>query len=402
MYKRKIPEPVAPRLHFAVPHIENFKTWLGTAGYKASSIEETVRLLAGWTDWMHREGYGLDEIIEGHIASRMFFTGKRSARRYATAGGLLIRCLQDRGILPPPWIPPSPSQDWPLLGAFRQWMREHRGTADTTLDHWQYDIVALLKALGDEPKAYTAVAIRRFVQRRAKRFGIGRAKTIGVAIRAFLRFLIAHGMCSPGRDQAVPSFANWQLASIPRYLPAEDVERVIAACGGERRVRDHAIVLLLGRLGLRAGEAANLNLADIDWRNGRLAITSAKSKRAEWLPLTQDVGDAIIAYLKRGRPRHRSDRLFLTEFAPLRPITRITVKCIVRRAIERAGVNSPNKGAHVLRHSAATSMLQSGVSLDGVRTVLRHASPQMTMHYAKVDIGLLSQIAQPWGGRLPC
>jgi site-specific recombinase XerD len=332
----------------------------------------------------------------------MFFTGKRSVRRYATAGSLFIRYLQDRGVLPPPWEPPSPSETWPLLGEFRTWMYEHRGVADSTLDNWQRDIVAFLERLGDDPQAYTAIAIRRFVRRHSRPFGIGRAKTVCVAIRAFLRFLIATGRCPVGRDLAVPTFASWQLTNIPRYLPAEDVERVIAACGGDRRLRDRAIVLLLARLGLRAGEVAKLKIADIDWRNGRLAVASAKSQRMEWLPLTQDVGDAIIVYLKNARPQKRVPNLFLTEFAPTRPITRVTVKCIVNRALARAGVRSANKGAHILRHSAATAMLRQGVSLDGVRAVLRHASPQMTMHYAKVDIGLLSEIAQPWAGRPSC
>jgi site-specific recombinase XerD len=160
-------------------------------------------------------------------------------------------------------------------------------------------------------------------------------------------------------------------------------------------------VLLLARLGLRASEVANLEITDIDWRNGRLAVCG-KSKRAEWLPLTREVGDAIVAYLERARPRLRTRRLFLTELAPVRPLTRITVKCIVKRTLLRAGIESPHQGAHVLRHSAATAMLRHGVSLPGVCAMLRHRSPQMTMHYAKVDFALLWDIAQPWPGRLPC
>ena len=154
-------------------------------------------------------------------------------------------------------------------------------------------------------------------------------------------------------------------------------------------------------MGLRASDVANLEITDIDWRNGRLAVCG-KSKRAEWLPLTREVGDAIVTYLERARPRLRTPRLFLTESAPLRPLTRIAVKCIVKRTLVRAGIESPYKGAHVLRHSAATAMLQHGVSLPGVCAVLRHTSPQMTMHYAKVDFALLPEMAQPWPGRLPC
>jgi integrase/recombinase XerD len=255
--------------------------------------------------------------------------------------------------------------------------------------------------LGDDPKAFTAHAVRAFVLERARPHSRGRAKTIATSTRAFLRYLVATGQCPTGRDYAVPRFANWQLASVPRFLVAEDIERVVAACEGESRLRDRAIVLLLARLGLRASEAANLELTRIDWKNGRIAI-AGKSRREEWLPLTQEVGDAIIAYIEQARPRLPTSRLFSTDLAPIRPLTRVAVKCIMRRALLRAGIKSAHRGAHVLRHSAATAMLRQGISLSGVGAVLRHRSPAMTQHYAKVDFGLLSEIAQPWAGRHPC
>ena len=149
------------RLHFAIPHIEKFKAWLGQRGYTASTIQETVRLLAGWTDWVHGEGYGVDALCEALIASRMVFTGKKSVRRYATAGALFIQYLQEQGILLQPWLPPSPAETWPVLGVFRAFMRQHRGVAEATLDNWQRDIVALLERLGDDPKSYTAIEIGR-------------------------------------------------------------------------------------------------------------------------------------------------------------------------------------------------------------------------------------------------
>jgi site-specific recombinase XerD len=350
---------------------------------------------------MHAAGFGLDNILDGLAASAAVFKGKKSIRAYGGAGRLFIRYLQDQGTLPRSVPPPSPAEQWPIFGAFRTWARQHRGIAHSTLDLWQRPIIDLLKNLGEDPKTYTAEALRTFMLERAKRYKVGRLKTYAVAIRGFLRFLVATGQCPVGREYTLPAVANWQLASVPRYLVAEDVERAIAACDGERRLRDRAVVLLLARLGLRAGEVANLNITDIDWKNGRLAVCG-KSKRPEWLPLTQEVGDAIIAYLERVRPRVRTPRLFLTDAAPLRPLTRNTVKCIVKRTLIRAGIESAHKGAHVLRHSAATAMLRHGVSLPGVCAVLRHTSPQMTMHYAKVDFALLSEIAQPWVGRLPC
>lgn len=199
----------------------------------------------------------------------------------------------------------------------------------------------------------------------------------------------------------MPGFAGWQLTSVPDFLGPEEIERVIAACADERRLRDRAVIFLLARLGLRASEAANLEFSHIDWRNGRIAV-AGKMRREEWLPLTQEVGDAVIGYIERGRPRVAPSRLFLTNLVPLRPITRAVVKHIVRRALSRAGVNSVHQGAHILRHSAATQMLRHGVSLAGVGAVLRHRDLTMTMHYAKVDFALLSEIAQPCAGRPAC
>jgi len=400
-HKRKHWNSVESRLHFAKPHVDGYEEWLREHGYTPSTIEENVRLLAGWTDWMHTAGFAFDNILDGLAASAAVFKGNKSIRAYIGAGRLFIRYLEDRGTLPRSSSPPSPAEQWPILGAFRTWARQQRGIAHSTLDLWQRPIIDLLRTLGEDPEAYTAAALRTFMLERAKRYKVGRLKTYAVAIRGFLRFLVATGQCPVGREYALPAIANWQLAAVPGYLVAEDVERAIAACDGERRLRDRAIVLLLARLGLRASDVANLEISDIDWRNGRLAVCG-KSKRAEWLPLTQEVGDAIVTYLERARPRLRTPRLFLTESAPLRPLTRIAVKCIVKRTLARAGIESPYKGAHVLRHSAATAMLRHGVSLPGVCAVLRHTSPQMTMHYAKVDFALLSEIAQPWPGRLPC
>ena len=399
--KRKQCNSVEGRLRFLATHIDGFRSWLRGNGYKETTIVEIVRLLACWADWVQAAGFTLDTIVAGFAASAAVFRGSKTTKAPLGAGALFIRYLREQGTLPPSPKPPSPTERWPILGAFRAWMRNQRGVTDSTLDTYQTTLIDFLKVLGEDPRAFTAHAVRAFVLERAKPHGRGRAKSIATATRAFLRFLVATGQCSVGRDYAVPRFANWQLASIPRFLAGDDIERAIAACEGEGHVRDRAIVLLLARLGLRASEVANLKLSDIDWKNGRLAV-AGKSRREEWLPLTQEVGDAIIAYVEQARPRLPTSRLFTTDIAPVRPLTRIAIKCIVRRTLLRAGIKSDHRGAHVLRHSAATVMLRHGVSLTGVGTVLRHRSPAMTMHYAKVDFGLLSEIAQPWIGRLPC
>jgi integrase len=161
------------------------------------------------------------------------------------------------------------------------------------------------------------------------------------------------------------------------------------------------VLLLLARLGLRAGEVARLRFDDIDWDQGQITV-SGKARRQEKLPLPQDVGDALLHYLRQSRPPLRTPEVFTTVLAPIRPLTRAAVTHVVRAALRRAGIKAPINGAHVLRHSAATTMLRQGASLAGIGAVLRHRSPRTTAHYAKVDFGLLSEIAQPWPGVASC
>ena len=400
-YKRKRPQDVADRLRWLAPHVEGFKVRLGQKGYSATTITELTRLLAYWAEWVRNAGFDINSVEIGFVASAGIFRGGKTVRAPQGAAELFIDYLRQNGMLAFPSPSPRPEETWPILAAFRSWMREQRGVADTTLDTYQSTLTDLLKALGDDPAGYTATAVRAFVLERARPHGRGRAQCIAVATRAFLRYLVAQGQLPVGRNHAVPSFASWQLATTPRFLSDLDLARVLTACDGEDRLRDRAIILLLARLGLRASEVAQLRFDQIDWADGRLTM-AGKPRREERLPLTQEVGDAIIAYIERARPRGATTRLFLTDAAPIVPLSRVAVKCIVRRALNRAGVDSPHRGAHVLRHSAATAMLRHGVSLAGVGAVLRHRSPSMTALYAKVDIALLSEIAQPWGGRLPC
>ena len=390
-------------------HIDGFAAWLHQHGYRPATLDTTLRSLAGWTDWMRSAGFGADDLLAGFDACAAALQARPRARyrrgpnsRSLEAARLFIRFLREQGVLPPVAVAPSPVDQWPILGEFCIWARQHRGLAEASIDAYQGILAQLLAAVGDDPRAYTAEALRGFVLERARLHRIARAKTIVVAVRAFLRFLGATGRCPPGMEHAIPGFTSWQLSSVPRFLVAEDVERVIASCPADGNgPRDRAVILLLARLGLRASEVAGLRFADIDWRNGRLAV-SGKGRRQEWLPLPQEVGTAILAYLRRGRPPLPAPEVFTSSLAPVRPLTRAGVTHIVRAALRRAGVKAPVNGAHVLRHSAATAMLRQGASLAGVGAVLRHRSPRTTAHYAKVDFGLLSEIAQPWPGAVPC
>jgi site-specific recombinase XerD len=221
----------------------------------------------------------------------------------------------------------------------------------------------------------------------------------------FVRFLVADGRCASGLDGAIPVLAHWRLSSLPRYLPGEDVERLIEACDVSSAVgqRDRAILLLLARLGLRAGDIVQLRLDDVDWRDAWIHV-SGKGRREARLPLTQEVGDALVTYLTHGRPPTAADAVFVRSRAPFRAFrSHCAVSVIVDHALARAGVTRPSRGAaHLLRHSVATAMLRHGASLQEVAALLRHRSVTTTEIYAKVDVTALQRIAQRWPEVFPC
>jgi len=280
-----------------------------------------------------------------------------------------------------------------------------RGIKARTIDRYEWLIEKMLPELGCDPARYDAALVRQSLLRTVKTLSCGYAKTYVIALRAFLRFLAAHGRCRARLDRAVPTVPEWKLSALPRYLETDDVERLITSCDLSKPygVRDRAILLLLARLGLRAADITGMRLDDLDWHAGTVRVRG-KGRKEVCLPLPQDVGDALIEYLVKARPGFDTDHVFLCTNAPVRPFaTSASISDIVRFALQRADIQAPtSRGAHLLRHSAATAMLRSGASLDLVAAVLRHQSPDMTAHYAKVHIELLREISQPWPEESPC
>ena len=192
---------------------------------------------------------------------------------------------------------------------------------------------------------------------------------------------------------------------LPRYASPDTIERIIDSCDLSTPVgvRDRAILLLLARLGLRAGDVWRLRLADIDWTNAVLWLHHGKNRQPTRLPLPQDAGDALLAYLTEARPPAREARVFLRVQAPFRPFASASeIAGIVARAVARTGIEGVPTGSHLFRHSLATAMLRGGANLESVGTVLRHRSPGTTAIYAKVDITMLEAVAQPWLGGEAC
>jgi len=291
-------------------------------------------------------------------------------------------------------LPPNP----PLVIAFCDWFRTHRGVKEPTLRQYARGATDLLQTLGEDVSQWNARAVRDFILERASQCGTPTTQSLITSLRAFLRFLNFRGEFRDDLALAIPAVAHWRLARLPHCLSAEEVDRLIAACNGTtpRRLRDRAILLMLARLGLRAGDVACLRLTDIDWNNGTLQVTG-KGRYQVRLPLPQDVGDALLRYLECRPGNIDTDHVFIRSNAPCRPFASGGgVSSVVKHALKRANIDAPAKGAHLLRHTAATEMLRNGVPLDQAGLVLRHRSIDVTAYYAKADVALLQQIAQPW------
>ena len=328
----------------------------------------------------------------------------RLSAKYARRAWRFVRFLSEHGIVGR-LAEPGPTLVEPRVALFQNWLRQHRGITERTIDRHGRMIARLQVALGTDPACYTAASIRQAVLDERKGTSVAHVKTMTTALRVYLRFLGASGACRLDLMHAVPTVPQWRLSAMPRYLPAGDVERVIASCDVSKAhgTRDKAILLLLARLGLRAGDVFDLRLGDICWAEGTLRIRG-KSRREVCLPLPQDAGDAVLEYLRRARPDSDSDVVFLRSAAPYRPFAdSSSISTLVRLALTRAGIaDPPSHGANLLRHSAATTMLRAGATLDMIGTVLRHRSTTTTAHYAKVDIPMLLQVAQPWPGEASC
>jgi len=378
-------------------HVDDFAAWLEADGYARRTIGHALQgtfHLAAWLRRRRRDIAMLDEVqLDRFVATA---SATRFTRRvWRTGIGHLLRFLRSKGIVRE--SERRGDDPDPMLIHFEQWMEVHRGLRPSTVVTYAPTVKALLTSVRGDLSKLTAQRLRAFVLARASKYGPGSAGVIVQATRAFVRFLVVEERCPAEMLGAVPTLASWKGTTLPRYLAASDVERVIRSCDRTHPegIRDAAVVLLLARLGLRAGDVAALHLDEIDWRGGRIRV-SGKSRREDWLPLPQEVGDALMAYIEKSRLPASTPHVFLNVRAPRVPLTRKSVSKIVRRAIERAGVQAPSRGAHVLRHSLATTMLRRGASLGEISLMLRQASIETTLRYAKVDTTLLSAIAAPW------
>ena len=374
------------------------------AGYNSLVARLHLRSVAHFGVWLELEGIELESIDDETVARfdrhrsscRCPGTSRDRGRQVVSCIRVFLSHLRKRRIVEI-HAPPEPNL---LVREFLGWMSAQRGVVDTTLTSYRRYVTQLVASLGDDPQTYTSGALRAFVAKRYRHYGRRSIRMVLAAVRMFLRYLTMEGRCRPGLEQALISPANWSQHSLPRGLTTQQIQHILAACPSTPRgTRDRAILLLLIRLGLRAGDVAALCFSDLCFETATIRV-SGKGGREVRLPLPQDVGDAVLAYLKTGRPQVPSDRVFLRSMAPFKPFegqqAGHAVTHVARAALKRAGVQSPIRGAHVFRHTAACQMLRQDVGLEDIATVLRHRSIETTALYAKVDLRLLEQVAQPW------
>jgi site-specific recombinase XerD len=394
------------------PYFEPYAESLANQGYSQVSYWKKTFLISEFSRWLSREGISVDQITTAHEEAFL----RHRARCRCLKGGDRIALSGATG-----WLREKGIMEWKatasvetsaverVMQEYRSHLREDRGLTPATIENYAGYVRHFLTDISvkDELRLASVCAsqIVAYIRRNAPQDGIfASAKHIVTALRSFFRFARYRDYVHTDLAAAVPSVAGWSMASIPRAMPADCV-RVLLNASKEWRtpagLRNRAILLLLARLGLRAGEVVRLELNDIDWSEGCLSV-QGKGRSERPLPLTHDVGQAIAAYLEHGRPESICRRVFLRSRAPFDGLRSSSDICqIVRRAIGRAGIELASTGSHQLRHALAVDMLRQGASLADIGQVLRHRSPDATRRYAKVDLEALREVALPWPGAMP-
>jgi integrase/recombinase XerD len=377
-----------------------FVSHLIEQGFEPCSLRSKLPVVAQLSRWMERRRLPLSRLDEARV--REFLRSRRGRYRGVAAASAtafqLLRYAQGASGLSAVVQATGCEARVRLETTYREYLRRERALAEVTIDYY----AALVRPLLLDPavRAWRAREVTRFVLRRARELNPGRAKLFVTALRSFLRFLHVTGHIATELVSAVPTVAHWRHTALPRAIAARDVRRILDSC--DRRTyrgrRDLAVLLLLSRLGLRAGEVARLSLEDLDWEAGEVRVRG-KGPRLDRLPMPHDVGAALARYLRDRNASDGTRQVFVCSRAPRRAFRGpVAVSCLVHRAIVRAGLDPPNHGAHLLRHSLATDLLRRGATLGEIGDLLRHRSPDTTMIYAKVDLAALRGLARRWPG----
>jgi len=387
-------------------HLDAYAAGVAEQGYAHHSIRQQIVVIADFSRWLKRKQIDA-QALNSEVMDRFLRLRRRQQRvRRGDPKALqrLLAMLRQTGVVKPDKPPVADNARSRITSEFRRYLLQECGRSPATLLNYVPVIEEFLSERFHDRTPNLAMLraadVTGFVMRHARHLSPVRAKLMATALRSFFRYLRHRGAIATDLAGCVPTVPNWSLSTLPRFLPAATVERILERCDRKTSVgrRNHAILLLLARLGVRAGEVVGLSLDDIDWSTAQITIRGKGGKSAQ-LPLAADVGAALAAYLRHDRPQSATRSVFLRHRAPLVGFgNSSTISSLVRRALKHAGVESVHTGAHVLRHSLATSLLQQGGSLDEIGELLRHQSPNTTTIYAKVDVTALHTLALPWPG----
>ncbi|HET7379649.1 MAG TPA: site-specific integrase [Gaiellales bacterium] len=389
------------------PLVRGFLLELIELGYGWGPQTERLRLMAELSAWMAAEGIEPTQLtasLIGEFLAPLRAHGPRRGWFSPTSERQLVDYLRRLALVLEPEVPTVSDPVELLVGSFVEYLVRERGLAVASTSVYEYRRIAQLFLAGrvapDRGLGHvTSGDVTVFVLDECRRRSYRMSQALVTSLRGLLRFLFLEGLTPTDLTGAVPGVAKWRAASLPRALRAGQVARILAGCDRRTAVgrRDFAVLIMLSRLGLRACEVARLRLEDLDWRAGEL-IVRGKQDRHERLPLPVDVGDALVEYLRNGRPARKDRHLFLTVRAPFRPLTGGdgAIGMLVRSACERAGLEPV--GAHRLRHTVATEVLRAGAPLEEIASLLRHRRHATTVIYAKVDWERLRELARPWPG----
>ena len=408
MLKHLFSEPVLDRLHAGplAPFLNTFTTLLLEKGYTKYSIKLKIRLIAKFSRWLDQQNLAIDDLrieLFDHFI-KFNKTADPIRRGYWSTLKSFLRHLSDTGVIRPFVIKNDDNPFYHIEDGFAQYLSHERGLSPETLTSYiplvrcflsvcfQTGTIRLEKLC---PKDITA-----FILSYTQSVKRNTAKLMVTSLRVFFRYLRLRGLIETDLAAFVPAVSNWRLTGLPKTLEPEQIECLLKCCNQTTKVgqRDFTILLLLARLGLRAGEIVKMTLDDINWDVGELIIRG-KGPRKDKLPIPYDVGEALADYLQYGRSACPTRCVFIRVRAPYQGFSSSVAICnIVQRALLRAKINSSYKGAHLLRHSLATNMLRKGASLTEIGEILRHQLPSTTELYTKVDIVSLRSLAQPWLG----
>jgi len=384
-------------------YVREFWDELERQGFRSLSILRHLQLLAHLGRWLESKGLAVRDLTDERVAAfvrhraRLGHTALYSARAVEP----MVSFLRGIGAAPAAAPVVGESSIQRFVGEYAAYLARDRGLVATTVHIYAVHVRRFVEE--ERPclnwSRLTGAEVNRFLLRSSHRQGIPTCIQIVSALRSLLRYLHVRGAVPAHLMASVQPVARWRLAGIPKALDANQINRLLASFDDSSvGKRNAAIVLLLLRLGLRAGEVAALDLDDVSWRTGELVVRG-KGRRESRLPLPRDVGQAVAAYLRHGRPPVSTRGLFVRARAPFTRLTMVGISHFLQDRLRQIGV--PRGGAHVLRHTAATQLLRRGSSLSEIAHVLRHRHIDTTAIYAKVDLAGLAELARRWPGGAP-